>query len=377
MGQELTGRFATKVLPVGAQVPPDERERVLQQAGELIRAGQLVAFPTETVYGLGADATNASATRQIFAVKGRPADNPLIVHIERWERLRQVAASLPPLAATLADAFWPGPLTMVMPRSPQIPLTTTGGLETVAVRLPSHPVARELIAAADCPIAAPSANRSGRPSPTRAQDVYEDMAGRIPLILDGGECSVGVESTVLDVTTSPPTVLRPGGITVEMLRRVLGEVQVDPAVLALQPVVGPARSPGMKYRHYAPKAPAWLFEGEPAAVTQAMAAEAKRRLDQGERLGLLVCAETAAALKEVLPARGDQLVWRVPGSRQHPEQLAHAIFTLLREMDREQVEAILIEGVPATGMGLAVMNRLRKAAGYQIVSCHRPAYNGA
>ena len=360
----------TRVVRVDDRVPREERRRALAEAGRRLRAGELVAFPTETVYGLGADATNPAAVRRIFAAKGRPADNPLIVHIEQVERLREVAATIPGPALELAGLFWPGPLTLVLPRRDTICPEVSAGLPTVAVRCPEHPVARELIAFADRPVAAPSANLSGRPSPTRAEHVLRDLGGRIPLLLDGGPCRVGVESTVLDLTSRPPVLLRPGGVTLEELRSVLGRVDLDPGVLG-EPHSGPVRSPGMKYRHYAPAAPAWLVEGTPPAVARKVFQLVKEWAGAGERVGLLISEETAQQLGELFsadwPGAGGTLQVEVVGPRDHPEEYARRLFALLRRLDEAGASRILMEGVPPVGMGLAVANRLRRAAGHQVI----------
>ena len=249
---------------------------------ELLRKGELVAFPTETVYGLGANAFDSEAVRNIFAAKGRPADNPLIVHVWSRDQLAGIC-EVPPLAEKLMDAFWPGPLTLLMPRKPQIPLVVTASLPTVAVRMPSHPVAAALLKACNVPVAAPSANRSGKPSPTAAKHVMEDMEGRIPLILDGGNCEVGVESTVLDISGEVPCILRPGGITKGMLEQVLPRVDVAGSVLRpLQPGEK-ALSPGMRYKHYAPAGVVTLVEGEERQVVAACRALYKQAEAEGKR----------------------------------------------------------------------------------------------
>ena len=227
---------------------------VMEQAGKLIAEGELVAFPTETVYGLGGDALDPDASRRIYAAKGRPSDNPLIVHIADFDDMKRVAREVPEQAKKLADAFWPGPLTMVFPKSDIVPYGTTGGLDTVAVRMPSDPVANRLIKLAGVPVAAPSANTSGRPSPTTAQHVWQDMEGKIEMILDGGPVGIGVESTIVDVSGDVPTLLRPGAITMEMLRETVGQVEIDPAIQAPPSADLRPKAPGMKYRHYAPKA---------------------------------------------------------------------------------------------------------------------------
>ncbi len=251
----------TQLLPVSPET--------LERAGELIREGHLVAFPTETVYGLGANALDADAVRRIFEAKGRPGDNPLIVHISALSQLPALIAGAPsPAARALMDAYWPGPMTLIFPKSDAVPEAVTAGLGTVAVRFPAHPAARALIDAAGVPIAAPSANRSGRPSPTSARHVLEDMDGRVPLILDGGDCEVGLESTVIDLSGETPRVLRPGGVTPEMIVAACGSAGVDPAVMRPLGENEVARSPGMKYRHYAPVGALTVVKGEDVAVAQ-------------------------------------------------------------------------------------------------------------
>ena len=306
-------------------------EGAIAEAAGLIAAGEVVAFPTETVYGLGADGLQAEAVAKIFAAKGRPADNPLILHIADPEQIHALTTGLNANARALMETFWPGPLTIVVPRSSVVPDIVTAGLDTVAVRMPSHPVAAALIRAAGCPIAAPSANVSGKPSPTNAKDVAEDMTGKVAAILDGGSCGIGVESTVVDTTSPVPTILRPGGITREMLEDRLGAVEIDPALNG-DPALRP-RAPGMKYRHYAPKAPLYLYEGEQA-------------LEESLRRG----------------HRAEIFSWG-----QGKPDLAEHLYELLRDFDRVSPDFIIGMGVDEKGLGLAVMNRLRKAAGYQIL----------
>ena len=319
----------------------------IRRAAALLRAGELVAFPTETVYGLGADALNAEASARIFAAKGRPADNPLIAHIAGESGLAGLIAGEPcACARALMRAFWPGPMTLIFPKSPRVPREVTAGLDTVAVRMPSHPVARALISAAQTPIAAPSANRSGRPSPTTAAHVLEDMEGRIPLILDGGPCEVGLESTVVDVTGARPRILRPGGITLEMLEGVVGFVDVDEGVLHQLQAGSQARSPGMKYKHYAPK-------GEVTIVTGPRAAQEIARLYDA--------ADGRAAILAFSQADyGARRVYRLKNA---PGEL----FAALRQLDEDGMETIYAEDVPTTGVGLAVMNRLMRAAAFRVV----------
>ena len=319
----------------------------IRRAAALLRAGELVAFPTETVYGLGADALNGAAAARIFAAKGRPADNPLIAHIAGESGLAGLIAGEPcACARKLMRAFWPGPMTLIFPKSPRVPREVTAGLDTVAVRMPSHPVARALICAAQTPIAAPSANRSGRPSPTTAAHVLEDMEGRIPLILDGGPCEVGLESTVVDVTGARPRILRPGGVTLEMLEGVVGEVDVDEGVLHQLQAGSQARSPGMKYKHYAPK-------GEVTIVTGPRAAQEIARLYDA--------ADGRAAILAFSQADyGARRVYRLKNA---PGEL----FAALRQLDEDGMETIYAEDVPTAGVGLAVMNRLMRAAAFRVV----------
>lgn len=319
----------------------------IRRAAALLRAGELVAFPTETVYGLGADALNGEAAARIFAAKGRPADNPLIAHIAGESGLAGLIAGEPcACARALMRAFWPGPMTLIFPKSPRVPREVTAGLDTVAVRMPSHPVARALIRAAQTPIAAPSANRSGRPSPTTAAHVLEDMEGRIPLILDGGPCEVGLESTVVDVTGARPRILRPGGVTLEMLEGVVGDVDVDEGVLHQLQAGSQARSPGMKYKHYAPK-------GEVTIVTGPRAAQEIARLYDA--------ADGRAAILAFSQADyGARRVYRLKNA---PGEL----FAALRQLDEDGMETIYAEDVPTTGVGLAVMNRLMRAAAFRVV----------
>lgn len=334
----------------------DNEDATLKKAGSLLRQGEVVAFPTETVYGLGADGLNGTAVAKIFAAKGRPADNPLILHIARSEDILPLTSGLTANAKALMQAFWPGPLTLIVAKSSLIPDEVSSGLDTVGVRMPSHPVASRLIAETGRPIAAPSANISGKPSPTDAQAVWDDMQGKIAGVIDGGSCGIGVESTVVDTTSAVPMILRPGGITREMLEDVLGAVEVDPA-LAGQGDFKP-KAPGMKYRHYAPQAVMYLFED--AAISKLPAA-VKAAAAQGLKTGVL-CSEKIAAQ---IPAAENILIsqWGLD-----TKSLAERLYSLLRGFDKQQAEIIFAEGVDEAGLGLAVMNRLRKAAGYQIVT---------
>ena len=341
-------------------------EEDMQRAGELIRNGELVAFPTETVYGLGGDALNKDASGKIYAAKGRPSDNPLIVHIAEFSALERIVKSVPKKAKQLAEAFWPGPLTMCFYKSAVVPDETTGGLPTVGVRMPNHPVALGFIKAAGGYIAAPSANTSGRPSPTLAEHVYEDMNGRIPLILDGGAVGIGIESTIVDFTGEQISILRPGYITKEMLEEVLGEeVVVDPAVNGVPKDAKP-KAPGMKYRHYAPKAELYIVEGRtPTQVAEKMAELAKQALATGKRCGIMITEENFTAFSGLKAEEG--LILKSLGHEGDESSVAKALYRVLREFDEEQVDIIYSEGFGESGVGQAVMNRLIRAAGHKII----------
>jgi len=331
---------------------------VLGQAAELLKQGKLVAFPTETVYGLGANGLDEKAIANIYVAKGRPSDNPLILHISHIEELKQLVAHIPNNAKVLMNAYWPGPLTIVFRRAAIVPDIVTGGLETVGIRLPDSVVARELIALAGTPIAAPSANISGRPSPTNAQAVLVDLEGKIDAVVDAGNCQIGLESTVIDCTTPVPTLLRPGGITLEMLMETLGEVEMDP-ILSGSFELAP-RSPGMKYTHYAPDAPMVLVEGEYPQVLELLLKEVSAALAEGKRVGALISAQTA----DKLPIGTIPFVY---GMRENVEEIAANLYLALRNYDDHSVDVIFAEGISEEGLGLAVMNRLRKASGYRII----------
>ena len=337
----------------------DIKDEELLEAAQIIRDGGLVAFPTETVYGLGANALDEEAAKKIYAAKGRPSDNPLIAHISCLEELGPLVALVPEMGRKLAEAYWPGPLTMVFPKSENVPYGTTGGLETVAVRMPSDPVANRLIALAGVPVAAPSANTSGRPSPTTAQHVYQDMEGKIEMILDGGPVGIGVESTIVDVSGESPVLLRPGAVTIEMLEAVVGPVGIDPAILGpLTEGVRP-KAPGMKYRHYAPQAELVLVEGELGAVVARINFLAKEKLGQKYHVGIICTDETKA--------RYQHGIVRSAGLRAQEETIAHNLFAVLREFDDLQVDYIYSESFSRDHLGQAIMNRLTKAAGYHIM----------
>lgn len=334
--------------------------QAIARAGEIIRGGGLVAFPTETVYGLGGDALNPDSARKIYAAKGRPSDNPLIIHIADWEALERIVSRIPKEAETLAEAFWPGPLTMVLPKAEEVPLETTGGLDTVAVRMPAHPVALDFIRESGGYVAAPSANTSGKPSPTLASYVAEDMDGRIDMILDGGPVGLGLESTIVDLTVTPPQILRPGYITEEMLRQKLGVVDVDVTVLCSSQESGQApKAPGMKYRHYAPKGELVIVRGDTAKVTSYINEQAMRDREAGETVGVIATAE------EFAHYRAD--VIKSVGSRTDEESIARSLYRILREFDDEKVTKIYSESFASEGLGQAIMNRLLKAAGHHII----------
>jgi len=351
------GSVKTIVLKVDPHQPEPDKIRV---AAEVLKKGGLVAFPTETVYGLGANALDGKAVLRIFEAKNRPADNPIIVHVANKDDIYVLAEHVPEIAEKLIGEFWPGPLTLLFVRSEVVPDAVTAGLATVAIRMPSHAVAHALIAEAGIPVAAPSANLAGRPSPTSARHVLDDLSGRIGVLIDGGEIGYGVESTVLDLTTDPPAVLRPGPVTVEELRRVVGKVEVHPIAKAEVPIeVAIARSPGMKYRHYAPAAEVVVVEGSLEGIIDKVQelVDAQRKL--GKKVGIMAMEETAP--------RYHADVVKVVGSCQDPRAVAKNLFRVLREFDVEGVNFVAAEGIEPTGIGLAVMNRLRKAAGYNIV----------
>ena len=327
----------------------------IKEAAKLIAEGKLVAFPTETVYGLGADALNPDAVGKVYAAKGRPSDNPMIVHIAEKDDLKKLTDRITEDIEKLEDAFWPGPLTIVVPALPIVPRVTTGGLDTVAVRMPSDPTANALIRESGCPIAAPSANLSGKPSPTTTRHVFDDLDGRIDAIIEGPDCKVGIESTVIDMTGDIPTILRPGIITKEDFEKALGkEVRLDPALLKKPELdeKGNAKdadfkpkSPGMKYKHYAPKADMIIFRGEKDAVEDAIVEAREKALTLGQKVEVIIFDE----LK--------------------PEDAAKELFKRLRSCDKTGVDLILAEALPEEGVGFSVMNRMFKSAGYHIIDC--------
>ena len=335
-------------------------EEELIEAAAILKKGGLVAFPTETVYGLGADALNEEAARKIYAAKGRPSDNPLIAHIAKKEDIEPLVREIPEAGKKLMDAFWPGPLTLIFPKSGRVPKGTTGGLDTVAVRMPSDPVARRLIELAGTPVAAPSANTSGRPSPTTAEHVRQDMDGRIEMIVDGGPVGIGVESTIVDVTGEIPMVLRPGAITMEMLKKCVGAVEIDPAILGPVSQDFKPKAPGMKYRHYAPKADLTIVSGETEDLVRAISRMAAERESEGLSVGIICTDETRA----LYPCG----VVRSMGVRARQETIAHNLYAVLREFDDLNADVIYSESFEGGELSQAIMNRLCKAAGYHMMN---------
>ncbi len=330
----------------------------MERAGEILKNGGLVAFPTETVYGLGANALDETASAKIYAAKGRPSDNPLIVHIARMEDLYTIAREVPEKAKLLAEKFWPGPLTMIFPKKPVVPYGTTGGLDTVAVRMPNHQVALELIRSGGGFIAAPSANTSGRPSPTKASHVEEDMGGRIDMIIDGGEVGIGVESTIVDLSGDTPVILRPGYINQAMLEEVVGAVDVDPTLLRTDCKERP-KAPGMRYKHYAPKADMTIVEGAQEKVIAGINDRIRSALEKGELPGIIASDETADRYPEG--------VVKSIGSRKDELSISRHLYSVLREFDELNVSVIYSEAFDTPNLGQAIMNRLIKAAGHQII----------
>jgi len=335
----------------------------IKAAADVIRNGGLVAFPTETVYGLGADALNAEAVKRIYVAKKRPLDNPIIIHVATKQETLQLTENIPSKARKLMSVFWPGPLTLVLKASEKVPKAILGGLDTVAVRMPRHNVALALIRESRVPIAAPSANLSGRPSPTTAEHVKQDLDGRIEMILDGGPTNIGIESTVLDVTVDPPEILRPGGTSYEDLVKVISQVKIHPTVLAEKNVrVAKVPSPGMKHRHYAPRAELVLIEGTVKPTVKNIQQIIDQNVKNGKKVGVLATDET----KDMYKADAVKSL----GSRADLPSAARNLFRLLREFDKDKVDIIIAEGVPLEGLGLAVMNRLRKASNYRIVKAN-------
>ena len=330
----------------------------IQKAGKILREGGLVAFPTETVYGLGGNALDPKASMKIYAAKGRPSDNPLIVHIADIKDLAKITTEIPEGARILAEKYWPGPLTMILPKADSVPKETTGGLDSVAVRFPSDRIAQELIKAAGGFVAAPSANTSGRPSPTMAEHVEEDLGDAIEMIIDGGQVGIGLESTIVDFTEDVPVVLRPGYISLEMLKDTLGDVRMDRGLLITDSSVHP-KAPGMKYRHYAPKADLSIVEGPQDEVIACINRLTHEAVENGLKAGIIATDETKDQCS-------DGLVLSI-GSREEEETIAHHLYEVLRDFDEAQVNVIYSEAFYTPRMGQAIMNRLLKAAGHKII----------
>lgn len=346
----------TKVIKVDSGSPDTA---LVAEAAKIIRDGGLVAFPTETVYGLGGDALNPESSNRIYSAKGRPSDNPLIVHIADFSQLESIVSEVPEAARLLAERFWPGPLTMIMKKNQLVPYATTGGLDTVAIRMPSHPVALSLIRESGCMIAAPSANTSGRPSPTQADHVYEDLSGRIECILDGGRVDIGLESTIVDLTEDEPTVLRPGYITLEQIVEVLGEGRLDPGIIASDSLVAP-KAPGMKYKHYAPKGQILIVSGAEDKVRAYICDAAEESIRYGKKTGIIT---TDAKINWP-----DGVEVRLIGDRNDEDSIAANLFGILRDFDKTDCEVIYSEDLSTPRIGAAIMNRLLKAAGHNIIN---------
>jgi L-threonylcarbamoyladenylate synthase len=331
----------------------------LQDAVNILKKGGLVAFPTETVYGLGADALKPDASKKIYEAKGRPSDNPLIIHIADLASLEKLTKECPENGKKLAEAFWPGPLTLIFNKSEVVPYSTTGGLDTVAIRMPSHPIAFELIRQSEVYIAAPSANVSGRPSPTKAEHVMEDLNGIVDMIIDGGMVDIGLESTIVDVTCDIPTILRPGYITADMIKQVVGNVEYDKAVLLREKDTSiKPKAPGMKYKHYAPKGDLTIYEGNTEKVVNAINKIAEEKLKAGFKVGIIATDETYSSYPKGIV--------KTIGTRKEEETIARGLFDILREFDTIGAEFIFTESFQNKELGQAIMNRLLKAAGYHI-----------
>ena len=333
-------------------------KEILTKAGSIIREGGLVAFPTETVYGLGGDALNPESSKKIYAAKGRPSDNPLIVHVASMEDVEAIVDEVPEAAYRLAEAFWPGPLTMIMNKNDKVPHETTGGLDTVAIRMPNNEIALELIRQSGGYIAAPSANTSGRPSPTLARYCVEDLSGKIEMIIDGGQVGIGLESTIVDLTSEEPMILRPGYITQDMLKEVLGQVTIDRTIIDATSTQKP-KAPGMKYRHYAPKGSLAIIQGNQKDVVDYINARAKEAMEEGKRVGII----GTDATRDLYSAD----VIKSVGNREDESSIAHELFKVLREFDDENIDVMFSESFDESGIGQAIMNRLLKAAGHNVI----------
>lgn len=347
----------TKIITLNTE---DMQEGCLKEAQLILQEGGLVAFPTETVYGLGANALDENASKKIYEAKGRPSDNPLIVHISKIEDIKILAKDIPDTAYQLAQIFWPGPLTIILKKKDSVPYQTTGGLDTVAIRLPANPIARELIAGSGTFIAAPSANVSGKPSPTTAEHVIKDLSGKIDMIIDGGKATLGLESTIVDLSGEQPFILRPGCITKTMLSNVIGNIEYDPAILAKSPSKDLIpKAPGMKYRHYAPEGALTIYEGDIDRVINEINKKAKENCEIGNSVGIIATEETKSLYRYG--------IIKTIGSRKDETSIAAGLYGILREFDELHTQYIYSESFADNNLGQAIMNRLLKAAGYHII----------
>lgn len=336
-------------------------EEVIQEMSQIIRRSGTVVFPTETVYGLGANALSDEAVAKIFAAKGRPSDNPLIVHVSNMAQLDTIVEVIPETAKILIDKFWPGPLTLLFKKKRVISDMITGGLDTVAVRMPSSKIALKLIEACDLPVAAPSANISGKPSPTSAEHVIKDLEGRVDAIIDGGDCEFGLESTVIDVLNETPMILRPGSITLEEIAKTINTVIYDPA-MSHDTLI--AKSPGQKYIHYAPKGEVYLYIGLACNITNAINETASKFINESKKVLILGTEENILSYKEGIILN--------LGARTNPMEISSNLFSMLRKADELKADIILVEGIDEEGLGVAIMNRLKKASGGRIIRCGDP-----
>lgn len=339
--------------------PGNLDKNVLKKAAHLICQGEVVAFPTETVYGLGANALDKEGVKKIFLAKGRPGDNPLIVHVSNLAQMESLVIGISDKAYALMEKFWPGPLTLIFPKSDLVPKEVTAGLNTVAVRMPEHPIALALIKESGVPIAAPSANISGKPSPTEGEHVLRDLNGKIPLIIDGGRSEVGLESTVLDLTVDPPLILRPGGVTLEEIKGIIGAVKYDPGLEENQV----PRAPGMKYTHYSPEGEVFIVEGDEKEMAHKISAVSQKYRAEGKKVALLLSEEIGRQFNDY----EDYCYIEILGSRKNLSLIAHHLFSSLRNADLHGADIILVEAFSDQGVGAAVMNRIRKAAGEQVI----------
>lgn len=333
--------------------------KIIAEAGDAIKAGKLVVFPTETVYGLGANACDGDAVKKIFAAKGRPQDNPLIAHIADFENISEIALEVPAAARKLAEKFWPGPMTLIMKKKPVISDITSAGLESIGIRMPSNAIARELIKAAGVPIAAPSANISGRPSPTDIERCVEDMNGKADYIIGGEQCTFGLESTVIDCTTNPICILRPGAITLEMIKEVDSKAYIDPAIMKKPEKDLKPKAPGMKYKHYAPKADVKIIEGDLQKTIEKINEMVQNYISDGKTVGVMATDETMEFYNNVKVIS--------LGSRKDMYSIGKNLFETLRSFDDNNVDIIISEAFQEKGFGVAIMNRLNKSAGFDII----------